>query len=425
MTGGLLRLLGAGFGVAALVGGTIGAGILRTPGEVAAHLPDSRWIFAVWLLGAVYALVAAVAVAELGAALPKAGGFYVYARRAFGDRIGFAIGFGDWLGQLAAVAFGAIVTAEYFAALVPAAEPWTTAIAIATVLAFTAIQSRGLAFSAATQNWTSALKAAAFLALVAACFAAKSRNEPTETLAVPVGGAALILAAQSVIYTFDGWYNPIYFTEEDVAPERNLPRSMVTGVLVVAAIYLLLNAAFLYILPLRELAASKLAAADAAARVFGPSGATLITVLSLISIPALMNAVLLQATRILFALSRDGFVPSLAQVSTNGATTGALAASCVVTLAMVLTGTAGRLLAIAGFVYVVNYCSAFLAVFVLRAREPHLARPFRAWGHPYSTGGVLAVSLAFLAGAVISDFTNSLFAAALLLIGVPLRSLTR
>lgn len=417
-----MRLLGAGFGVAALVGGTIGTGILRTPGQVAANLADPTLIFSVWILGALYALLAAVAVAELGAALPLAGGFYVYARRAFGEPVGFAVGFSDWIGQLAAVAIGAIVTAEYLCVLLPQLAPFEIAIASATVLVFTLIQSRGLAFSAATQNWTSALKAAAFLGLVAACFYSGSRNEPIAA-APPAAGifAAIILSAQAVLYTFDGWYNPIYFTEEDVAPGYNLPRAMIAGVLTVATIYLLMNAAFLYVLPLSDLAASKLAAADAAAKVFGRRGGLLITLLSLLSIPALMNAVLLQATRIVFALGREGYAHALAQVSENGTPQQALWASCAVTLGMVATGTAGRLIAVAGFLYVVNYCSAFLAVFVLRTREPELHRPFLAWGHPYSTGGVLAVSVAFLGGAVVSDFSNSLWALALLICLEPLR----
>ncbi len=414
----LLRLLGAGFGVAALVGGTIGAGILRTPGEVAAHLGSPALIYSIWILGALYALFGAVAVAELGTALPFAGGFYVFARRAFGERVGFAIGFGDWLGQLAAVAFGAIVTAEYASLLWPALAPWTKAIAAAAVLLFTLLQSRGLALSAATQNLASIAKAAAFLSLAAACFVASPA--PVEPVGARPSMASVILAAQAVIYTFDGWYNPIYFTEEDVAPERNLPRAMVAGVLSVAAIYLLLNAAFLHLLPVSELAGSKLAAADAASKVFGSHGAELITVLSLISIPSLMNAVLLQATRILFALGRGGFVPQLGAVSANGTPMGALWVSGAAALAMVLTGSTGRLLGIAGFLYVINYGSAFLAVFVLRRREPGLPRPFHAWAHPYSTGALLAISAAFLAGAALADPINSLWALALLAASIPL-----
>lgn len=427
MNRGLLRLLGAGFGIAALVGGTIGAGILRTPGEVAGYLRDPALIFGVWVLGAIYALTAAVAVAELGAAIPLAGGFYVYARRAFGEKVGFAVGLSDWLGQLAAVAFGAIVTAEYLAALAPDWAGREKGVAAAAVLLFGLIQSRGLEWSAATQHLTSTLKALAFLALVAACFLLGTKAESAAAgPAVEGMFAAVILSAQAVLYTYDGWYNPIYFTEEDVAPGENLPRAMVGGVLAVTAIYLAMNAAFLYVVPVGELAASKLAAADAAVKVFGARGGTLITLLSLVSIPALMNAVLLQSTRIVFALGRDRSREGrLAAVDERGTPMAALAASCAVAVLMVATGTAQRLLAVAGFLYVVNYCSAFVAVFMLRAREPELARPFRAWGHPYTTGGVLAASVAFLAGAVVSDFGNSVWALALLAAAEPVRRMWR
>jgi APA family basic amino acid/polyamine antiporter len=417
----LLRLLGVSFGVAVIIGGTIGVGILRTPGEVAAQLPSPSLILAAWLLGGLYCALGALSVTELGAALPQAGGFYIYVRRAFGDRAGFAIGWCDFLGQLAAVAFAAITIAEYSTALFPFFRPLFLPIAAGSILAFAVVHWNGLAISARTQELTSFLKAAAFLALVIACFLAPST--PAASLPTPRAGLApFILAAQAIFYTYDGWYTAIYFTEEDRAPSRNLPRSMLGGVLAVTLIYVLVNAAFLYVLPLHELAHSKLAAASAATIVFGAHGERIITALSLLSIPPLINAVLLMATRILYALSRDRLIAlRFDGVHHQGTPRAAMLASCAAAIALVLTGSSERLLAIAGFFYVVNYTSAYVCLIALRRKEPSLPRPFRAWGYPYTTWIVLAISLAFLAGAIAADTQNSLWALLLLALSEPLR----
>jgi len=423
----LLRILGAGFGIAVIIGAVIGVGILRTPGEVAGHLADSRLILAMWLGGGIYALLAAASVTELGTMLPETGGYFVFSRRAFGDAVGFTVGWTDWIGQTSAIAYASIAFGEFLGALVPSLEGRETLIGIAIILVFGALQWSGIRASSRVQEATSLIKAVAFLALVAACFWFKGKSTDlvppvrTEPLFV-----AMILAVQSIILTYDGWYEALYFTEEIRDPVRQLPRSMIGGVALVIVIYVLVNAALVYVLPLGVLAGSKLPAADAGLLLFGKSGATLVTALSLISLPPMINAVMLCAPRILFSMSRAGLFPSkMAQVSSRGNPDWALVMTLVLAMALVASGTFKTLIATASVIFVVNHCFALTALFVLRRREPVLARPFKAWGYPWVSALVLITAVGILAGSLFSDPRHSLYAAALIAISFPAYRLLR
>ncbi len=416
--GTLLRVLGVGFGIAVTVGGTIGVGILRTPGMVAAHLGDPGLILLVWGIGGVYALLGVLSVCELGTSWPRAGGWYVYARRAFGDYGGFAVGWCDFIAQCAAVAYLAVGIGEFAAALAPLFRGQVLWIAGGVLLLFVGVQMRGIRTGSRVQEWTSGIKALAFLLLIGACFALGEQQAPSEVVreanpegfARPLGPSwgSLILALQAVIVTYDGWYSAIYFVEEDRDPARNLPRAALGGVLCTIGIYLLMNGALFSVLPLSQLAASSFPAGEAAAVIFGSQGERLITILSLLSLLSILNAVLLLATRILFALSRDGLLPvRMAEVNAGGTPHIALALSALVGMLLIVTGTFEQLIALASFFYAVVYASGFLSLFVLRWREPAHPRPFRTWGYPWTPLIALVGSLVFLIGAVFSDPMNA------------------
>src|SRR3712207_5617286 len=212
--GRLLRVLGVVFGLAVTVGITIGMGILRTPGEVAAQLP-SAWLFmGAWALGGVYALCGAVSVAELGTMIPRSGGFYVFARRALGEYPGFVVGWSDWLSTCGTVAAVALVIGEDAGLLAPSLKGRGPFVASCVAAGFALLQWRGVRWGGRSQELTSLLKALAFAALIAACFAwggAQESAAPPQTLtSVPEGLgllAAAVLALQGVIYTYDGWYS--------------------------------------------------------------------------------------------------------------------------------------------------------------------------------------------------------------------------
>ena len=228
--GHLLRVLGVVFGLAVTVGITIGMGILRTPGEVAAQLPRPWLFLGAWVLGGAYALFGAVSVAELGTMIPRSGGFYVFARRALGEYFGFVVGWSDWLSTCGTVAAVALVLGEYAGTLVPALNGRSAAVAAGVTVFFALLQWRGVRWGGRSQELTSLLKTLAFAALIAACFAYGGRGA-TETqtappLTVPSGLGlltAVVLALQGIIYTYDGWYSTVYFGEEVTDRHRDEP----------------------------------------------------------------------------------------------------------------------------------------------------------------------------------------------------------
>jgi APA family basic amino acid/polyamine antiporter len=429
--GHLLRVLGVVFGMAVTVGITIGMGILRTPGDVAAQLPSPTLFIGAWLLGGVYALLGAVSVAELGTMIPRSGGFYVFARRALGEYPGFVVGWSDWLSTCGTVAAVALVLGEYAGRLFPVLEGRAAVVACAVTLAFAVLQWRGVRWGSRSQELTSLLKTVAFVALIVACFALGGGGTEAPNVSGTSGSAgaheglsfvtALVLALQGIIYTYDGWYSTVYFGEEVRDTARSIPRAMVGSVLLVIVIYLLFNLALIYVLPFGRLAGEPLAAGAAAEAVFGPRGATVISVVAILSLLASVNGNTLTAPRVVYAMSRDRlFWRGASVVNRGGTPTVSLLMSTAAALLMIVySGTFGRLLAAIAFFFVFDYTLVFLSVFVLRFREPDAPRPYRAFGYPFTTALALLGSVAFLAGAVKADSDNSVFALKLLGASLP------
>jgi len=421
-SGHLRRLLGLAFGLAVIVGSTIGVGILRTPGLVAGHLHSASAILVAWMVGGLYTLLGAVCLAELGTLVPQAGGYYVYARRGFGDWVGFSVGWTDWLTYCTVLAYISIGLAEFSGVLLPALAGRVRPIAIVTLLAMVALQWAGLKVSARFQEWTTAVKFLAFLVLVVAAFTMGPQG--AWALEAPGGAPGLtfsgiILALQAVVIAYGGWQSALYFTEEDRDPARNLPRAMIGGVVSVLAVYLLVNLALLAVLPLPDLAQSTLPGADAAAMVAGDRGKQLITVLSVLSLLPLLNAILMIGTRILFAMGRDGLV-SLRTASVNAGGTPDVATVVTTGVAVILiaSGTFQNLIAMASVFLAANYCVSCLALVALRRREPGAARPFRAWGYPWSAAIVVVGAVVFLAGVLVNDTASAVKAIGLLAVGL-------
>lgn len=427
--GRLLQILGVAFGLAVIIGNTIGVGILRTPGDVATHLPDSRWFLGAWLLGGVYALLGALSLAELGAMVPESGGQYVFVRRALGEYAGFAVGWSDWLSSCAAMALVTISMGDYSAAVWPALQGKAVWFALAVTGILTVIQALGIKAGDLTQQITSLLKTLVLVALAGVCLAwTPPADAAPAAAAAPhsLGFGAIVLALQGVIYTYDGWNGMLYFSGEVKNPGRDIPRAMAGGVLAVIAIYLLLNLAFLHVLSPARMAGQDLVAATAAREIFGARGDTVVRGVLLVSLFSAANAILLISSRLPYAMSRDGMVwAGFAQVSQSGAPRPSLYLSTLATAILLITGTFDQILALAAFFYVVCYTSSFVSVFILRAREPQTPRPYQAFGYPWVTGFLVVGSLAFLVGNVISDTKNSLVELGILVASYPVFLLVR
>ena len=418
----LLTVLGLTFGLAVIIGNTIGAGIFRTPGEIATELPTFWPFLSVWIIGALYALLGANALAELGTLLPRSGGQYIFVRHALGDYAGFIVGWSDWVSTCGTTAAVSIVIGEYAIHLVPHLRA-VEVVALTVIAILTLVQWMGIRWGGWAQDVTSALKALAFLFLIAACFYLGNRNPAAAAMETEREGSLLlayILALQAVIYTYDGWSAVVYFSEEVKQPSRNIPRAMFGGVFAVMSIYLLLNIAFLRVVPLPTLAGQKLAAAVVAQHLFGMYGDTVLRSLTIVAMISAVNSNVLMAPRVLFAMSRDGlFWRGASEVNKGGTPDIALLLSSLTAVAFIVSGRFEQVIAVLAFFFVANYTLSFTSLFALRRRDPHAPRPFRAIGHPWTTGLALIASVAFLLGAAISDTRNSMYALVVLAISFP------
>src|SRR5215208_5536566 len=387
--GHLLRVLGVGFGLAVIIGNTIGAGIFGAPGTIANQLPHAGIFLLIWVIGGLYALLGAMSLAELGTMIPRSGGQYVFSRYALGEYAGFIVGWSDWISSCGSTAAVALVVGTFSEALVPAVAGKGPGIAAAVTILFAVLQWRGIVWGSTIQNLTSLLKALAFLALIIAAFAlggsgALTSSQPSSTSAIT--GSAVVLSLQAVIYTYDGWAGVIYFSEEVKHPARDIPRALFGGVLSIAAIYLLVNVALLYVLPVSGIAGKEFAAGEAANVIFGVYGDTIFRSLTIVSMLSGINALHLMATRVIFAMSRDGlFTKKAAAVNEGGTPTIALALSLLVALLFIILGQRfDVVISVLAFFFVANYILSFISLFVLRRREPEKPRPYRAWGYPFT-----------------------------------------
>jgi APA family basic amino acid/polyamine antiporter len=428
----LLKVLGVAFGLAIIVGNTIGSGILRSPGDVAAALPHPAWFIGAWVAGGVYALLGAMTMAELAVMIPKSGGQYVFARRALGEYPGFVIGWTDWISVCGAIAAAAIALGELSAQLIPSLAGRENATGIVVIIAFTAVNWIGVKAGDRTQQLLSLLKVVALLAVAVACFTAPaaSGSATSQPLpALPTGLAfvtALVFVFQNVLYTYDGWNGVTYFGGEMKDPGREIPRAMAYGVIAVLVVYLALNAAYLHVLGIGALAHDKFPAATAANLVFGSAGLGVVRAVMAVTLLGSINAILMIASRTPWAMSDDGLLPRfVSRVNAGGTPHLALAASTVATIALVLSGTFQTVLALSAFFYVMQYATSFASLFVLRRREPDAPRAYRAWGYPWIPALVLFGALAFIVGNFIGDQANSIRAVVVIAASYPLYLLVK
>ncbi len=426
---GLHRVLGMAFGLAIAVGTAVGGGIVRTPGEVAAALPSTALFMTAWVFGGINALLGANMFSELGAMMPRAGGPFVYARRAFGDGIAFFVGYTDWITWCLGGAVLTMIVGEYMGALFPPLADHAMAVNFFALGALAAVQWAGVRSSGWAQEITTVLKAAALLALVIAAFVLPHDAVPAVHGVVPTGIPLILafgIAMQGVIFTYESYYTVIYCGEEMLDPGREIPRSMFRGVWLIIAIYLLVNIACLAVLPVGSIAGDPFVGGTVARILFGAKGDTIIRLIMIISVLGTVNAILMATPRILLAMSRDGLFPhQAARVNVGGTPHVALAVSLLVIAGFLLTGSFTVVLGLSALFIVVKYSCCFAALFALRRREPGTPRPYRAWGYPLVPGLALAIAIALLIGISAGDPRGAAIVVALLVASWPLALVVR
>jgi len=415
----LLRVLGIGFGIAVVVGGVVGQGILRTPGLVASGLQSQPLILLAWAAAGVICLIDSMSIAELGASIPVSGGPYAFCRRAFGPFVGFLTGWTDWIAQTATVGFIAIVFAECIHRLGYLQQVSLSVIAIAMLVAIATLHLFGTRTSGWSQNVGSAIKAAILSVIVIALFRAPGEEAPE--LEQPHSILAAIVALRAIYATYGGWNSAAYFCEEVKNPGRLLPRAIFTGLTVVTVLYVLVNAALLHVLSPAALAHSTLPVADAASLVFGPNGAWLVVATAAIIVLTVGNTQLMYAPRILHSMARDRCMPaSMATVLSTGVPVASLLATAILAIMLAATGVYERLVAIYAPLSVATNALVNLAALRMRAKYPDLERPYRMPLFPVPSLLALSINVALAAGFIGQDFANAKLSLLLLLPAIPM-----
>jgi len=405
-TGKLKKVLGLAFGLAIVVGGTIGVGILRAPASIAAVLPSPGLILLCWVLIGLYILLTASSYAELTTMMPKAGGAYNYIQRAFGPYAGFINGWFDFVSNAIAPAYFCIVIGEYCSLLFPVLKPFSSAVSIGFLTLFTAINLPGVKSGSLTQQLTSAIKILLFLVLIAGCFL--SPHTHAEGLVRPLAKGSLLLGAvralQLINGAYDGWMSVSFFAEEDKDPGKNIPKSYLIGALTVMVLYLLINAAILWVLPIDFIAGAPLVASDAASVAFGKWSSDFVVIIAVFSLISILNAYIMIPPRILFGMGRDGFfLRSGAKVNKGGTPYVSLLLCYALSFILILVSSFEQLFGLGVFFMDMVFIFAFLSLIRLRKKEPDLPRPYKAWGYPYTTYFALVASIVLFVVFAIGD----------------------
>jgi len=416
--GHLLRVLGVAFGVAVIVGGTIGQGILRSPGVVAEGGHTAVVIIGLWLLGGAIAWIDAMSTVELASSIRKTGGPFIFARRAYGAMGGLAVGIADWLGNMGGIAFVSVVFAEYIHRLGIATSLPLGIIALLLVVVVGVVQSLGTKIGGRSQEVGSAIKAVLFLLLIGGLLLAP-RGEPVATPVSPGMATALtisgiVIALRAIFGTYQGWNSAAYFCEEVKDPGKAIARATFSGIAVVTGIYVLVNLALLHVLSPAEMAGSNLVAADAAARVFGAAANPIVTGISLIALVTIINAMVMVFPRVLYAMAREFEIGPLTRVAGNGSPITALIVTVIVGGGLATIGVYETLLAFSTSILALMGVAVNAAVIVLRRREPDLERPYRMPLYPLPAIIALIINLALFVAFVREDPVTSLEAFAAL-----------
>lgn len=418
----LLKILGVTFGVAVAIGQTIGSGILRSPSIIAGEVPGIALIIGLWVLGAIQVSLAANLIAELGTALPKSGGGYNYAHRALGDVGGLVVGWTDWLSNLAGAAAASVSFAEFLPLLVPAAATHKIAVALALQAALYAANIAGLREGRALQETTSFIKAGMLLVFIIAAVILIAPAEPESVLmsAPAWRWASIILAYQLIMGAYAGWNTPVYFSGENTAPEKSIPRALALGILLTGTLYVGVNWALLHALGPHAVASTPLPFALALNRIGGSVPAILFALTAMITVASCANACIMAAPRVLFALGSDHLLPrAFTSVNAGGSPTIAFLMTAAGTLALAASGTFALVF---GLIATLNAASGVLidiSFFVLRLREPELPRPHRAYGYPLLTAIPLVVDASLVILFTAANYVGGLVALGMGLLCIP------
>ncbi len=385
------------------VGSCIGSGIFRSPGQVAEAVPNHTLVLAAWLLGGVIALTGALTFSELGAMFPRAGGVYVYLKEAYGDFVGFLYG---WVILLVvntgALAGLSITFADYMTAFFPMDHTGKVLLASLTIILLTGINIIGVNISQVFSNLFTTLKLVAIAGIIIAGFYFYDASKVSLDFSMatvpekPVRG--MLIALIGVLWSVGGWHHASYLSGEAVNAKRDVPRAMILGVLTVTVTYILVNLAYMMLLPLEAIAASDKVAGDAVATVV-PFGGKLMAVVIAFSVFGTIGIYTMSAPRVYFAMAKDGvFFKSLAKLHPKYQTpANAMIVQAVWAIfLLVLWGKFEDLISYVTFMDILFMTMAGAAIFIFRKNRKEVERPVRALGYPIVPIIFILISTAFV-----------------------------
>ena len=445
----LVRGLGLLDATTLIVGSVIGSGIFVAPSIMAGYVQSPPLLLGLWLIGGALTLFGALAYGELAAALPRAGGQYVFLNEAFSPLWGFLYG---WTFLVAIntgfVAAVAVAFAKYLGVFLPGISEDTALFALGrfrftsaqaaglvVIVAVTAVNVRGLRAGALVQNVFTIAKVSGVAALVILALASgKGSLANLQGTGGPILGpqavtlklglfAALAVAMSKALFAYDAWNSVTFAAEEVKDPEKNLPRSLLLGTVGVTVVYCTAVAIYLYMVPITQMYAVKdnRIAAEAASRALGPAGVAFVAGAILISTFGCVNGLTLAGARVVYAMARDGlFFSSAGVVHARFLTPArALVLHGVVAGLLTLTGTYSDLITLSAFSSLLFNILTVIGLFVLRRTRPELHRPYRAWGYPVLPALYVLVAIFFLVYILIGDPRNSGMGLILTAVGLP------
>jgi basic amino acid/polyamine antiporter, APA family len=440
----LRRVLGPWSAVAIIMGTVIGSGIFLVPTDMVEAVGTPGAVFAVWVFGGVLSLFGALTYAELSAAMPEAGGEYVYLTAAYGPFFGFLYGWTQtWVAKSASIAALATAFYYYLADFLPGLQaplyvvPWPIGpgggpleirygqlLAIGLILFLSAVNYRGVRVGGRVQVGVTALKVLLIGGVIVIGLLSRQAhwtNLQSSTEAIPGGAAGFFVALVAALWAYDGWNNAGMLGSEVENPQRTFPLALIAGVTAIIGVYLLTNLAYFSVLSAGEVASSDRVAADMLRRIAGPHGAGVVSVAAMISIFAALNGSILSGSRVPYAMARDGyFFRHIGRVDPVFRTpSNSILLLGVWSSLFVLSGHYSDLYNAVIFPSWILYGMTAAAVIVLRRKRPDLARPYRTWGYPWVPLAFVGVTILLLYQTLISSPRASGIGLVVIVLGVP------
>jgi basic amino acid/polyamine antiporter, APA family len=422
-TGELPRKLGMLDATAMIVGIVIGSGIFVLPNLIARDLPSPRAVLSVWIISGILSFFGALAYAELGTLMPATGGLYVYLREAYGPLCAFVSGWTFMLAVLSGgTAFLAVTFSIYVGRFIPLTPLLSKSISLALLVVLSAINLVGVREGAWVQRIFTFLKIGGLITLIgAALLSPRAATLHLDTIAEqPFSLSRFGLAMAACLMAYNGWSYVSFIAGEIKHPARNLLRSLVIGMAVVIALYVMANAAYLKVMTISEIAASERVGADFAARTMGAIGGTFVSLVVLLSIVGAVNGCIFTAARVPFAQAKDGlFFSQFGRVHLRFQTPAfAIVMGGVWTAVLIISGSYETLYSYSILAAWIFYTLSVVAVYIFRRRMPDAHRAYKMWGYPYTLWAFVAVSVWFIVNALLTEPRPSLMALVIIAAGV-------